>query len=483
MENTKKELISVIIPFYNEEYYFDKCINSALSQTYSKIEILIINDGSDKIYDDKLNKIQHKYPDKVKIFTQENQGVSAARNLGIKKSNGEYIAFLDADDLWLPDKLEYQINLIKKYKIDFIHGSYSIINDHDSFVGKFISKTINYNQLIKSCDIGTSTVLVKSDLIKKHLFKNISTKEDYVCWLSIIKDTKTLFGDSKEVSIYRDRKSSLSSGIFLKFINAFKVYFLYEKKNLILSILYTINLSIFWVIKTFKISFINPQNINYKYINNIQNLNFKESFILSALNMASLSNINLFYFSRSKFIFWIDGYCAKFIINIFNKVPGRKVINDLKLNKNIKKIYLCGKESEAQLNYLKKKFNHDINFINIPYFKSLSEIIRYKTIEIDHDSLVILNIATPKQEVLATKILEHNPNKKIFILCLGGGMSMVSGEEKIVPESIENMNLEWIWRLRSNTLFRLKRLFVTGYGFFSKLFLRYFNKTKFNKID
>ena len=115
------------------------------------------------------------------------------------------------------------------------------------------------------------------------------------------------------------------------------------KKNLILSIIYTINLSIFWIIKTFKISFINPQNINYKYINNIQNLNFKESFILSALNMASLSNINLFYFSRSKFIFWIDGYCAKFIINIFNKVPGRKVINDLKLSKNVK-IYLCGKK-------------------------------------------------------------------------------------------------------------------------------------------
>ena len=84
--------------------------------------------------------------------------------------------------------------------------------------------------------------MVKTDLIKKHLFKNISTKEDYVCWLSIIKDTKTLFGDSKEVTIYRDRKSSLSSGIIVKFINAFKVYNKYEKKNLILSILSTINL-------------------------------------------------------------------------------------------------------------------------------------------------------------------------------------------------------------------------------------------------
>ncbi len=483
MENIKRELVSVIIPFYNEENYFESCVNSALSQTYSNIEIIIINDGSDKIYDEQLNKIKNEYPDKIKIFAQQNQGVSAARNLGIKKSNGEYIAFLDADDFWLPNKLEHQINLIKKYKIDFIHGSYLIVNDYNSFVGKFVCKTLNYKQLIKSCDIGTSTVLVKTDLIKKHLFKNISTKEDYVCWLSIIKDTKTLFGDSKEVTIYRDRKSSLSSGIIVKFINAFKVYNKYEKKNLILSILSTINLSIFWILKTYKISFVNPEDVNFKYINNINNLNFRESFILSALNMASLSSINLFYLNHRKFIFWIDGYCAKFIIKIFNKVPGRKVINDLKLNKNVKKIYLCGKESEAQLQYLKIKFNNDVNFINIPFFKKLSEILKYKKIEIDNDSLVILNIATPKQEVLATKILDDNPNKRLFIFCLGGGMSMVSGEEKVVPENIEKMNLEWIWRLRTNTWFRLKRLFATGYSFFLKLILRYFNKTKFIKID
>ena len=148
MENIKRELVSVIIPFYNEENYFESCVNSALSQTYSNIEIIIINDGSDKIYDEQLNKIKNEYPDKIKIFAQQNQGVSAARNLGIKNSNGEYIAFLDADDFWLPNKLENKINLIKKYKIDFIHGSYLIVNDHNSFVGKFICKTLNYKQLI-----------------------------------------------------------------------------------------------------------------------------------------------------------------------------------------------------------------------------------------------------------------------------------------------------------------------------------------------
>ena len=73
-----------------------------------------------------------------------------------------------------------------------------------------------------------------------------------------------------------------------------------------------------------------------------------------------------------------------------------------------------------------------------------------------HQSLIILNIATPKQEILAINLLKNNPEKKLFICCLGGGMSMVSGEEKFVPEFIEKINLEWMWRFRTNTWFRLK---------------------------
>ena len=117
MDNDHKELISVIIPFYNQENYFDECIKSVLFQTYSNLEIIIINDGSDKKFESVLNKLQFKYSDKIKILNQENKGVSAARNLGIKKSKGEYIAFIDSDDVWLPKKLEYQINLIKEKKL------------------------------------------------------------------------------------------------------------------------------------------------------------------------------------------------------------------------------------------------------------------------------------------------------------------------------------------------------------------------------
>ncbi len=482
MDNDHKELISVIIPFYNQENYFDECIKSVLFQTYSNLEIIIINDGSDKKFESVLNKLQFKYSDKIKILNQENKGVSAARNLGIEKSKGEYIAFIDSDDVWLPKKLEYQINLIKEKKIDFVHGSYLIVNEENRFIGKFISKSLDYNKLIKSCDIGLSTVMVKSDLVKKHLFKSISTKEDYVCWLSIVKEINLLFGDSKEVMIYRDKKKSLSSNLLQKFVNAYRVYNKYERKNKLLSVYHTLLLSINWVIKSYNIIYKNPDTVNFKYINKIKNIKYKESFILSALNMASLSNINLFYSKNKNFIFWLDGYCAKFIVKNFTKTPGRKLIQDLELSKDIKKIYLCGKESAPQLNYLKNKFNSEIDFIKIPFFKNLSEIISYNT-NIDNQSLVIINIATPKQEILALSILSHNPEKKIFICCLGGGMSMVAGEEKIVPEVMEKINLEWVWRLRTNTWFRLRRLIISAVNFSIKIVFKYFDKTNFKNID
>ena len=169
MTPNQGELISVIIPFYNEEDYFDDCINSALNQTYQNIEVIIVNDGSDQIYVDKLEKLKLEHPEKIKIFNKKNEGVSSARNLGIEKSKGEYIAFLDADDKWLPFKLEYQIKKIKEYNLDFIHGSYFIIDENENFIGSFIVKNINYSQLLKSCDVGLSTVLVRSKLIKKHL--------------------------------------------------------------------------------------------------------------------------------------------------------------------------------------------------------------------------------------------------------------------------------------------------------------------------
>ncbi len=104
----KTPLVSAIIPNYNYSQYLREAIESVLGQTYSKLEIIVVDDGSE----DNSRQIIKSYADKIKPIFQQNQGVAAARNRGVAESNGEYIAFLDADDAWLPEKIEKQVELL-----------------------------------------------------------------------------------------------------------------------------------------------------------------------------------------------------------------------------------------------------------------------------------------------------------------------------------------------------------------------------------
>ncbi|MFN0140822.1 MAG: glycosyltransferase family 2 protein [Pyrinomonadaceae bacterium] len=107
-----KPLVSVIIPNYNYANYVCEAINSALDQTYENLEIIVVDDGSA----DNSAEIFKGYGDKITTIFQQNAGVSAARNNGVKHSSGEYVAFLDADDFWLPQKIEKQVNLFESEK-------------------------------------------------------------------------------------------------------------------------------------------------------------------------------------------------------------------------------------------------------------------------------------------------------------------------------------------------------------------------------
>jgi len=250
MSKIKKDLISVIIPFYNDYNYFERCISSVLSQKYKNIEIIIINDGSEPHYKKKLNIFEKIKNNKIKVINLKfNQGVSHARNTGIKNAKGKFIAFLDSDDEWKPDKLNYQLNIMKRNKLKFIHGSYNIIDENNNILGKMKAKKLDYTSLINSCDIGLSTVMVKADICKKIKFQNITTKEDYVYWLTLAKLIPTLNGYSKTVTLYRKRQNSLSSSLITKFINAYKVYNKYENFNLFYSFYLVIRLSISHIFK------------------------------------------------------------------------------------------------------------------------------------------------------------------------------------------------------------------------------------------
>ena len=130
MKSHQDDLVSVIIPFFNEVDYFDDCINSVLNQTYRNIEIIVINDCSAKENVQQLVNYQKKYPEKIFIYhNQFNQGAGESRNLGITKAKGKFISFIAADDFWIPEQIETQINLTKEKNLKFIHCSYCSITE------------------------------------------------------------------------------------------------------------------------------------------------------------------------------------------------------------------------------------------------------------------------------------------------------------------------------------------------------------------
>lgn len=125
--------VSVVVPNYNYEKYIAKTIESVLAQTYRNIELIVVDDGSK---DNSLN-ILKRFGDKVTVIEQKNQGVSLARNNGVSISNGDYIAFLDADDIWLPEKLERQMQrLLSDNQVGLVHCSMSLIGLNDAICGE-----------------------------------------------------------------------------------------------------------------------------------------------------------------------------------------------------------------------------------------------------------------------------------------------------------------------------------------------------------
>ena len=118
--NTREDLVSIIIPCYNAEKWIKECIDSALSQTYSPIEIIVVDDGST---DNSLSIIK-KYGDKVRWVSYENGGVSTARNKGIQLSQGEFIQFIDADDYISPLKIEEQLRMLKASNVDVVYSDW-----------------------------------------------------------------------------------------------------------------------------------------------------------------------------------------------------------------------------------------------------------------------------------------------------------------------------------------------------------------------
>lgn len=206
--------ISVVIPTFNRAETIERAIDSVLNQTYNNFELLVVDDGST----DETEDIISNYPD-IKYLKQENSGVASARNLGIKNSTGDYIAFLDSDDEWIPDKLLKQINFFDAHpEFEWVHSNEIWIRLGSELKQLKKHRKGGGDQFIPSLDlclISPSCVLIKKEILSNTLFReDFEVCEDYDLWLRLLLNFPIGFIEEPLVHKYGGHADQLSTKFF-----------------------------------------------------------------------------------------------------------------------------------------------------------------------------------------------------------------------------------------------------------------------------
>ena len=207
-----KNKVSVIIPTYNSSKTVKRSIESVLNQTHQNFEIIITDDNSNDNTVSLIEKYLKKH-NNIKLFClDENRGAGYARNFCIEKASGDYIAFLDSDDYWYPNKLEIQIRFMKKRNIHFTYSSYDIIDEDGKKLNKIAAKPkIDYIDILRNNYLGCLTVIYDVNYFGKLYMPKLRKRQDWCLWIDIIKKNGTVYGIKDSLGAYSIHKKSLSS--------------------------------------------------------------------------------------------------------------------------------------------------------------------------------------------------------------------------------------------------------------------------------
>lgn len=234
--------ISIITPSYNSAQYIGRTIDSILNQTYENWELLIIDDCST----DQSRAVIQQYVNQDSriqlICLEQNSGAAVARNTGIEKATGRYIAFLDSDDTWHPEKLEKQLDFMLKNNYAFTYTQYHQVNENGDLVGKLhFPMQTNYHNLLKTCVIGCLTAMYDAHKLGKVFFPLIRKRQDFALWLKILKQVDYAYCVPEDLASYTIRSDSISANKFKAAQYNWHLYRKIEKLNIFVSFYYFSN--------------------------------------------------------------------------------------------------------------------------------------------------------------------------------------------------------------------------------------------------
>ncbi len=207
--------VSIITPTYNSEQFVKETIESILAQTYANWELLITDDCST----DSTWHVIREYSQqdsRIKVFKlDENSGAGVARNNSIKEASGRFIAFLDSDDTWHPEKLEKQVAFMLENSVSLSYTAYTAVDESGREL-KLINPPLEltYKTILRNDYIGCLTAMYDAGVLGKRFMPTIRKRQDWALWLVILKDCKKALGISETLAYYTVRKNSISANKF-----------------------------------------------------------------------------------------------------------------------------------------------------------------------------------------------------------------------------------------------------------------------------
>lgn len=235
------DLVSIIMPSYNTGRFIKETIESVLAQSYPTWELIIVDDCSTDDTDDVVN--QYLVDERIRYIKNDtNCGAAVSRNRALREAKGKWIAFLDSDDLWEPEKLQKQISFMRDNGYHFSYTNYIEIDEESKANGKSVTgpKRISKHGMYNYCWMGCLTVMYDADAVGLIQIADIKKNNDYAMWLKVCKKANCYLLD-ETLARYRKRSGSISNHGYMKLIKwHYKLYREAEKKNVVVSTINTI---------------------------------------------------------------------------------------------------------------------------------------------------------------------------------------------------------------------------------------------------